>query len=119
MILVNITGTGSKNNPIRPDTDLIYTSWEDLGNGTCKLHLSDEQMEALTITAAQGKTQLLQMGILDQVEQEVVNSNNVALQLFWNNSPTWRISSQAINGLAQQMGVNLEQFFKDAKQIEV
>ena len=78
-----------------------------------------EQLEANRISPAQGKTQLSRLGKLQAVRNLVTNSGNEELEIFWEYATFWDKNTATVQSLAQAVGVDLEQFWIDAKQISL
>lgn len=71
----------------------------------------------ITITPSQGKAYLLQLNVLNQVEQMV--SQDPQLKIFWENALHWDRTKSTMKGLAQQLNIDIEEFFKNASKIDL
>jgi hypothetical protein len=71
------------------------------------------------ISAAQGISFLMTLGLYNNVEDYVNNSDDEVLKVFWNRSSTWRINSPTISQLAMDLEVDLNQFFIEANKINI
>ena len=73
-----------------------------------------------SITPAQGRMQLLEMGFLSQVRSEISNSTDEALTIFWEYSLNWNRDNIHIETMATILGMAEEQidtFFIEANKI--
>ena len=73
-----------------------------------------------SITPAQGRMMLLQLGLLAAGKEAVENSINEALRIFWEYSLSWDRDNIHIAAMAGMLGMTEEQtddFFVDAKKI--
>jgi len=73
-----------------------------------------------SITPAQGRMKLLQMGLLNQVRSEISNSTDEALKIFWEYSLNWNRDNMHIATMATLLGMTEEQidtFFIEANKI--
>ena len=76
-------------------------------------------IEDRQITPAQGMTLLSQMNLLSTVEGMIQQSNNETLKIFWERSTVWNKFSTPVQMISQQLNINLDEFFEDAKQISI
>jgi len=73
-----------------------------------------------SITPAQGRMQLLEMGLLNQVRSEISNSTDEALTIFWEYSLNWNRDNIHIAAMATLLGMTEDQtetFFIEANKI--
>lgn len=73
-----------------------------------------------SITPAQGRMMLLEMGLLADVKAKVENSTNEALKIFFEYSGSWNRDNILIAAMAGMMDMSEEQtddFFIEAKKI--
>ena len=73
-----------------------------------------------SITPAQGRMQLLSMGLLSRVKLEINNSTNEALLIFFEYAGSWDRDNEHISTMATMMDMSEEQtddFFTEAKKI--
>jgi hypothetical protein len=70
------------------------------------------------ISPAQGRTQLSRMGLL-QTAAEAVAQIGGELEIFWEYATQWDKNSQAVQSLAQQFDIDLDDFFDKARKITV
>ena len=73
-----------------------------------------------SITPAQGRMKLLEMGLLSPVKSEISNSTNEALVIFWEYSLNWNRDNIHIATMATLLGMTEEQidtFFIEANKI--
>ena len=73
-----------------------------------------------SITPAQGRMKLLEMGLLSPVKSEISNSTNEALLIFWEYSLNWNRDNMHIATMATLLGMTEEQtdtFFIEANKI--
>jgi len=73
-----------------------------------------------SITPAQGRMQLLEMGLLNQVRSEINNSTDEALTIFWEYALSWNRDNIHIATMATLLGMTQEQtdnFFIEANKI--
>ena len=73
-----------------------------------------------SITPAQGRMMLLQLGLLTRVKEAVKNSTNEALIIFWEYALSWDRDNVHIAAMAGMLGMSEDQtddFFIDAKKI--
>jgi hypothetical protein len=85
---------------------------------TYTLNLSPEWYESQIISPAQGRTQLHRMGLL-QTAAEAVAQIGGELEIFWEYATQWDKNSQAVQSLAQQFDIDLDDFFDKARKITV
>jgi hypothetical protein len=71
-----------------------------------------------TISPAQGRTQLHRMGLLKTAAETVAQIGG-ELEIFWEYATNWDKSSQAVQSLAQQFDIDLDDFFDNARKITV
>jgi hypothetical protein len=74
----------------------------------------------LSITPAQGRMMLLQMGLLASVKKAVENSTDEALSIFWEYSTQWDRDNMHIQTMAGVLDVSQDQtdtFFIEANKI--
>jgi hypothetical protein len=76
-------------------------------------------IEDRRITASQGMTLLHNMGLLDIVNSMIETSDNPILKIFWDRSVYWDKFSPTIKILANQLNIDLDVFFEDAKNINL
>lgn len=119
---------------VRPDIDssiqylgsLYYDEQDDVFTYQV-LVKSPEQLEAerralvpYSVTPTQGRIQLKQMGLLDQVNQMIEASDDDALKIYWEYSLSWERNNSYISSLANILGMSendLDNFFIQASQI--
>jgi hypothetical protein len=142
-MIVDIIGTGQIGDSLRPNlpTDYHYESWEDLGDGTCKVHglqipeyvgiLEGEKVIKRIpqwITNFQGRAQLIRMGklqdVLGVIEYLKINDpeKGYMYEAVFNTIAEWQRISQTIIEMAGSIGIvgeDLDNFFINAKQIEL
>jgi hypothetical protein len=73
-----------------------------------------------SITPAQGRMMLLQMGLLSAVKSAIENSTNEALKIFWEYSGSWDRDSPHVKKMAWLLGMSEDQtdtFFIEANKI--
>jgi len=73
-----------------------------------------------SITPAQGRMMLLQMGLLARVKEVIETSTNEALTIFWEYALSWDRDNIHIAAMAALLEMNEEQtddFFIEAKKI--
>jgi hypothetical protein len=73
-----------------------------------------------SITPAQGRLMLLQMGLLAAVKEAVKNSTNEALTIFWEYALSWDRDNIHIAAMAAMLEMSEDQtdnFFIEAKKI--
>ena len=73
-----------------------------------------------SITPAQGRMMLLQMGLLTMVKEAVENSTNEALTIFWEYALSWdrdNIHIAAMAALLEMSEDQTDNFFIEAKKI--
>ena len=73
-----------------------------------------------SITPAQGRMMLLQMGLLSQVRLLIESSTNEALLIFWEYALSWERDSIHVQTMATMMDISEEQtddFFIQASKI--
>ena len=73
-----------------------------------------------SITPAQGRMMLLQMGLLTTVKSAVEYSGDRALRIFWEYALSWDRNSPHVKKMAWLLGMNDEQtdtFFTEANKI--
>ena len=80
--------------------------------------LEDEKPVSV-IRAAQGKAQLAKLGLYNNVADMIEQSDNIILDIFWTTDSHWNKNSPTIQNFAKQLDIDLEQFFKDAKEIVI
>ena len=78
--------------------------------------LADEK-PIIVIRAAQGKAQLIKLGLYNDVVDMIEESDGLILHVFWTTDSHWKMNSPTIQNFAKQLDIDLEQFFKDAKEI--
>ena len=86
-------------------------------DGTYTLHLSEEYKQLSVIRAAQGKAQLVKLGLYNDVVDMVEESDGLILHVFWTTDSHWNKNSPTIQSFAKQLDIDLDQFFKEAKEI--
>lgn len=69
------------------------------------------------ISSMQGKILLNRMGLLEQVEQAVLS--DIEGKIVWENSTVWNRFSPMLEQISQGFDVDLDEFFEQAKQIDV
>jgi hypothetical protein len=75
---------------------------------------------AFSITPAQGRMMLLQMGLLSAVKSAIDNSTDEALKIFWEYSGSWDRDNDHISTMAGLLGMSEDQtdtFFIEAAKI--
>ena len=117
----------SENNSFEPDFSSI-----NLEKWAVKGYVLNEDGESYTvelewispipfsITPAQGRMKLLEMGLLNQVRSEISNSTDEALKIFWEYSLNWNRDNMHIQTMATLLGMTEEQtdtFFIEANKI--
>ena len=70
------------------------------------------------ISPAQGRTQLHRMGLLKTAAETVAQIGG-ELEIFWEYAVQWDKNSQAVQSLAAQFDIDLDQFFDNARKITV
>jgi len=117
----------SENNSFEPDFSTInlekwqvkgYVLNEDNESYTVDLEWFSEV--PLSITPAQGRMMLLQMGLLAAVKEAVEYSGYEALRIFWEYALSWDRDNIHIQTMAGLLGMNDEQtdtFFTEAAKI--
>jgi hypothetical protein len=73
-----------------------------------------------SITPAQGRMMLLQMGLLSTVKASIEYSNNESLTIFWEYALSWdrdNIHIAAMAGMLEMTEDETDNFFIDAKKI--
>jgi hypothetical protein len=73
-----------------------------------------------SITPAQGRMKLLEMGLLTRVKEAVENSTNKALLIFWEYALSWdrdNIHIAAMAGMLEMSEDETDNFFIEAKKI--
>jgi hypothetical protein len=73
-----------------------------------------------SITPAQGRMMLLQMGLLSTVKASIEYSNNESLLIFWEYALSWdrdNIHIAAMAGMLEMTEQQTDQFFIEAKKI--
>lgn len=81
------------------------------------LHLLEEYKQLSIIRAAQGKAQLIKLGLYNDVVDMVEESDGLILHVFWTTDSHWNKNSPTIQSFAKQLDIDLDQFFKEAKEI--
>jgi len=71
------------------------------------------------ITAAQGLAQLDNIGKLQQVEAYIEANGDTTMKIFWSRSHYWDRHSATVISLGSLLGIDLDKFFKDAKDIQI
>jgi hypothetical protein len=114
-------------NNFEPDFSTInLTKWEvksyamNEDNETYTVDLEWISAIPFSITPAQGRMMLLQMGLLAAVKEAVENSTNEALIIFWEYALSWDRDNIHIAAMAVMLGMTEEQtdqFFIQAKKI--
>jgi hypothetical protein len=114
-------------NTFEPDFSTI-----DLTKRSVKSYAMNEDNESYTvelewispipfsITPAQGRMQLIQMGLLAAVKEAVKNSTDEALTIFWEYALSWdrdNIHIAAMAGMLEMTEQQTDQFFIEAKKI--
>jgi hypothetical protein len=117
----------AQTNSFEPDFSTInFENWE------VKSYAMNEDNESYTvdlewispipfsITPAQGRMMLLQMGLLAAVKEAVKNSTDEALIIFWEYALSWDRDNIHIAAMAGMLGMTeyqKDQFFIEAKKI--
>jgi hypothetical protein len=73
-----------------------------------------------SITPAQGRMQLLKLGLLSNVKEAVKNSTNESLTIFWEYALSWdrdNIHIAAMAAMLEMSEYQKDQFFIEAKKI--
>ena len=73
-----------------------------------------------SITPAQGRMKLLEMGLLSPVKSEISNSTDEALTIFWEYSLNWNRDNIHIAAMATLLGMteeHIDTFFIEANKI--
>lgn len=117
----------SESNSFEPDFSTI-----NLEKWSVKGYVLNENNESYTvelewiseipfsITPAQGRMMLLQMGLLAQVKLLLESSTDEALKIFWEYSGSWDRDNEHVSTMAGMQGMSEEQtddFFIEAKKI--
>ncbi|WP_421752936.1 hypothetical protein [Croceimicrobium sp.] len=83
------------------------------------IKFTPEQEEANRITPAQGRAQLDRDGLLSDISNHIEQSSNTELRIFWEYSTYWDRTTPTIQALASGFGIDLSQFWKKAKKIQL
>jgi hypothetical protein len=117
----------SENNSFEPDFSSIklekwqvksYVLNEDGESYSVELEWISEI--PFSITPAQGRMMLLQMGLLSTVKASIEYSNNEALTIFWEYALSWdrdNIHIAAMAGMLEMTEDQTDNFFIEAKKI--
>jgi len=103
---------------IDPVTNIATEIW-NIVNLTQEEIIARIPIEDRQITPAQGMTLLSQMNLLSTVEGMIQQSNNETLKIFWERSTVWNKFSTPVQMISQQLNIDLDQFFIDAKNISI
>ena len=121
IMIVQKKGKGTKQSPYEPDVpehiEPYVLSCRPNEDGTYTLQLSNEYKQMSVIRAAQGKAQLIKLGLYNDVVDMIEESDGLILHVFWTTDSHWNMNSPTIQNFAKQLDIDLDQFFKDAKEI--
>ena len=114
-------------NSFEPDFSSInLQNWQVKGyvlnqdNESYTVELEWVSLIPFSITPAQGRLKLLEMGLLSQVRSEINKSTDEALVIFWEYSLNWNRDNMHIATMATLLGMTEEQidtFFIEANKI--
>ena len=114
-------------NSFEPDFSTInFEKWQVKGyvlnedNQSYTVDLEWISAIPFSITPAQGRMLLLQMGLLAAVKEAVEYSGDEALSIFWEYAGSWERDNIHIAAMAGMLGMSEEQtdtFFIEAKKI--
>jgi hypothetical protein len=117
----------SENKSFEPDLSSInLEKWSVKGyvlnedNESYTIDLEWISQIPFSITPAQGRMMLLQMGLLSTVKASIEYSNNEALTIFWEYALSWDRDNIHIAAMASMLEMSEDQtddFFIDAKKI--
>jgi len=117
----------SETNSFEPDFSTInLTKWQVKGyvlnedNQSYTVDLDWISAVPFSITPAQGRMQLLEMGLLAAVKQAVEYSGEEALSIFWEYAGSWdrdNIHIAAMAGILEMTEDQTDDFFIEAKKI--
>jgi hypothetical protein len=117
----------SETNTFKPDFSTInLENWQVKGyamnedNETYTVELEWISAIPFSITPAQGRMMLSQMGLLSQVRLLIESSTNEALLIFWEYALSWERDSIHVQTMAGMLDMSEEQtddFFINAKKI--
>ena len=91
----------------------VYNHLED--NFTLKL--SEEYKQLSVIRAAQGKAQLSKLGVYSTVKNMIESSDDELIKIFWEYDPHWNMESPTVKHFAEELNIDLQEFFKNARDI--
>ena len=113
-------------NSFEPDLSSIDLSkWEVRGfqlnqdGETYTVNLEWISAIPYSISQLQGKLQLINMGLFDQVHT-LVNEGGLQTQIYWNTATNWERDSPILNRLAPEIGMSqedLDNFFIEASKL--
>ena len=72
-----------------------------------------------SITAVQGRVQLIRMGLFEQI-LEMINSSSLTVQTYWEYAVEWNYDSQLLREVVAQLGwteQQIDDFFIEASKI--
>jgi hypothetical protein len=70
------------------------------------------------ITPAQGRAELLNLGLLTNVEN-LVNQQGGLVAIFWEYAVSWDYESQVLKEFSKEFNIDLPLFFSSANQINI
>lgn len=85
---------------------------------TYTITFTPEQLAAMQISPAQGRTQLHRLGMLEAVEN-AVNKAGGETAIFWEYAVTWELHSKVLNQFAEDLQIDLKEFFNEARKIAI
>ena len=107
--------------------DLVYDEAKDIVTRVV-IDKTAEELEAerramvpFSITPTQGRIALKLMGLLDNVNTMIENSEDAALKIYWEYSLSWDRQNSYISSMANLLGMteqDLDNFFIEASQIQ-
>jgi hypothetical protein len=116
-----------ENNSFEPDFSSIdLTKWSVKGyamnedNESYTVELEWISQIPFSITPAQGRMKLLEMGLLSTVKASIEYSNNESLLIFWEYALSWdrdNIHIAAMAGMLEMSEDQTDDFFIQAKKI--
>ena len=120
-MIVQAKGDGTRESPYEADVpegiEPYVISRKQNDDGTYTIELSEEYKQLSVIRAAQGKAQLIKLGLYNDVVDMVEESDGLILHVFWTTDSHWNKDSPTIQSFAKQLDIDLDQFFKEAKEI--
>lgn len=102
------------------DEESDQFTYEVIAKTSEELEAEQKALVPYSITPTQGRILLKQMGILDQVNQMVEQSEDQALQIYWEYSLSWDRDNPYISSMANLLGMSeedLDELFIQASQI--